>query len=154
MDSHSYGSLAPLYLADLLMGAAYSDSELEHKEVERVKELLIKMTGTALTPTLEQRISTFNPTVFNVNTTVKMLLSVASDVLSSKVEKKKILECLAAVHESNEELAIEEDEYLRKVAAALGLDPQDYSDLTLEIVEEEIRPMMQRLSKPPPLPKR
>jgi uncharacterized membrane protein YebE (DUF533 family) len=152
MESEAYGSpLAVLYLADLLMGAAYSDSHLDGKEVARVKEILAQVSGGELSPTVQQRIDTFNPTAFNAESTVRLMIKEIGSVIESKEEKKKILEFVASVHEVDEEFAFEEDEYLHKVAGALGLDPADYGDLSLEIISvEEIQPVIDKMNAPPP----
>ena len=74
--SEPYGSpLAILYLSDLLMGAAYSDSELDGKEVETVKQILAEVTGEELSATIEQRIDTFDPSTFSVDGTVRLPLT-------------------------------------------------------------------------------
>ena len=51
--------------------------------------------------------------------------------------KHKILELVATVTDSDEELDLAEDAYLRKVAEGLGLPAEDLEGMTIEILEDD-----------------
>jgi hypothetical protein len=132
-------------IADLLMGAAYADRAPEGGEVDLVRETLAElMSVPALPDWLEWRISDFKPEHHDIQDAVDKL------ALTTHEEKVHLLELIATVNECDETWDLEEDAYLRKVAAALGLGPEDYADLT---VNELSIQRISRVLMPPPLPK-
>ena len=115
-------------MADLMMGAAHADSELREREVEAVRDLLCKLTGTsALSDELQTRLARFRPAEFS--------LSVAASAFASEspARKRQLLELIAAVQEADQEIDLAEDGYLKSVAEALGVKREDYADLALEV---------------------
>jgi uncharacterized tellurite resistance protein B-like protein len=138
-------------LCDLLLGAAYADRELKDREYDEVRELLTELSGAELTPEVEQRIATFDPASFDLRATANAFRADAPD------DRRKLLFLVAAIHDSDEELDLDEDEYLRALCAALELPPEALAGLALEIEVEDLRAdfaQVRRGPPPPPLPKR
>ena len=99
-------------LADLLMDAAYADDHLEGEEKMAVKRLLREILDVQTLPMdLDFRIEEFDP-------------------------KKRIIELCAAVHASDGEIDFAEDAQLRSVGEGLGLPPEAFQELVVDIVEE------------------
>lgn len=116
-------------ITQLLLGAAYADKRLAGAEITRIRSLLSTLLGGGEVPdALLRLINTFSPAAFNVQQVATGL-----DGLSQE-EKRKLLELVASVNDADEELDLAEDIYLRTVAAALGLQQEEFSDLTLEIL--------------------
>ncbi|HHH29532.1 MAG TPA: hypothetical protein ENK57_14455 [Polyangiaceae bacterium] len=130
-------------VADLLMGAAHADQHLDGRELKKVEELLCKATKMPLLPELKDRLAGFDPAALDIAATVAGLH------FESEGDKRHLLELIAAVHDSDEVWDLDEDAYLREVAGALGLDVDDYADLT--VAELEIGDIGAALL-PPPLP--
>lgn len=134
----------PDKVADLLMGAALADRHLDGRELATVKRLLCRAMGRRELPDwLEWRLDDFTPEHLDVAEAVRKL------GLDSRDAKRKLLELVAAVHESDETWDLSEDAYLHEVAAALGLARADYADLTVGELEIE---SIGRVVIPPPLP--
>ncbi len=119
-------------LTDLLLGAAYADKRLEGHEVMRIRELLLKLLDVPeLPPARSEQIGSFNPSKFNVQKTASTLASLAGD------DKRTVLELIASINEADDEIDLAEDAYLRKVALGLGMQPSEFEDLVLEVIEGE-----------------
>ena len=134
-------------LSDLLLGAAYADDHLDAREKQRVVELLAGVLEVDELPdALMSWIDAFDPASFDVE---KSCAEFAED---PAVDKRKLLELIAAVHEADEELDFSEDDYLREVAAALDIDPAELEDLTLVIEVQTLSDHIRILRKGPPPP--
>lgn len=119
-------------ITDLLLGAAYADKHLEGDEMQSISSMLCKLLGTETLPAAQtERISAFNPAKFDIKAAAGRLR------FESAENKRKVLELVATVTESDEEIDMAEDAYLRKVAAGLGLSDADIKDLTIEVLEDE-----------------
>ena len=118
-------------LADLLMDAAYADDHLEGEEKMAVKRLLREILDVQTLPMdLDFRIDEFDPKKFDRAST---LSAFAKD---SKELKKRLIELVAAVHASDGEIDFAEDAQLRAVGEGLGLLPEEFQELVVDIVEE------------------
>jgi uncharacterized tellurite resistance protein B-like protein len=118
-----------LTITDLLLGAAYADKRLEGRETDQIRALLAKLSGkTALPPAVEARFKEFSPAAFDVEAAGKRLAGIGDD-------RRKVLEMIAAVTESDEEIDLAEDLYLRRAATAMGLAEKEFLDLVVEISE-------------------
>lgn len=136
-----------MVITDLLLGAVYSDEKLRGTEEEAVRKLLSELLGEGELPAeVDTRIKTFPANTFNLEATAK---DFAAD---PPIKKRKLLELVAAVHEADEETDLAEDDYMRSLAKALGMKPEEYSDLTLDYEIEELRESLSELRKPPPVP--
>ena len=125
-------------ITQLLLGAAYADKRLAGAEITRIRSLLSTVLGGGEVPeALLHQIGHFNPAAFNIQEAAARL-----DALTV-ADKRKLLELVASVNDADDELDLAEDNYLRTLAAALGLAEEDYSDLTLEILgDEDLRGML------------
>jgi uncharacterized tellurite resistance protein B-like protein len=118
-------------VADLLMDAAYADRRLAGDEREAVRHILRELLdATALPMDLDFRIDEFDPARFDLAATAGAF---AGDPPATK---RRLLELLSVVHAADGEIDFAEDEQLRRVGAALGLDEEAYRDLTVTIVDE------------------
>lgn len=119
-------------ITDLLLGAAYADKRLEGDEIDAITTKLCRILGTRTLPEAQSaRLKSFNPAKFDA-------VDVAATLKSETFEhKRKVLELIASINESDDEIDMEEDAYLRKVAAGMGLSESEISDLTIEVIEED-----------------
>jgi uncharacterized tellurite resistance protein B-like protein len=118
-----------LTITDLLLGAAYADKRLEGQEKDKIRSLLAKLLGSDSFPAeVEARFKGFSPAKFDVDAAGKKVSHLGDD-------RRKILEMVAAVTESDEEIDQAEDRYLRRVAAAMGLKDQEVNDLLVDFDE-------------------
>lgn len=120
-------------ITDLLLGAAYADDELKGDETAAVRALLAELLGDELPESVDERIAAFDPKKFDVEAAAKAFATDAA------IGKRHLLELVAQVSESDGELAMAEDDYLRKLAGALALDPSEIDDLVLDYEVEELR---------------
>ncbi|NVB41592.1 TerB family tellurite resistance protein [Pseudenhygromyxa sp. WMMC2535] len=116
-------------ITDLLLGAAYADKRLEGQEKQKIRELLLKLIGAeALPEAIESRFKSFSPAAFDVAAAGQRLADLGP-------ERRKVLEMVAAVSESDEEIDLAEDRYLRKVGEAMGLADKQFRDLVVDFQE-------------------
>ena len=125
-------------ITHLLLGAAYADKRLAGAEVTRIRSLLSTLLGGAEVPeALVERINHFSPAAFNVQQAAAGLGDLSTE------DKRKLLELVASVNDADDELDLAESTYLRTLAVGLGMQESEFSDLTLEILEEdELRGML------------
>lgn len=137
-----------LAICDLLLGAAHADSHFHEQEQQTVRDLLLDLCGTDdLSPDLEARIDKFDPKSFDV---ARAAAPFRGDSIE---ERRKLLHLVAAIHDADEELDMDEDDYLRDLAGALALPESDLGGLALDFEVEELREDFSRLrSAPPPIP--
>lgn len=119
-------------ITDLMLGAAYADKRLEGRELDAIRSMVIKLLGSkALPQAQESRIKAFNPARFDAKSAAARLTALDHE------SKHKILELVATVTDSDEELDLAEDAYLRKVADGLGLGAEDLEGMTIEVLEDD-----------------
>lgn len=122
-------------ITDLMLGAAYADKRLEGRELDAIRSMVVKLLGSpALPQAQEDRIKSFNPAKHDAKAAAASLASLSTD------HKRKVLELVATVTESDDELDLAEDAYLRKVADGLGLGDEELEGMTIEILEEDDLP--------------
>lgn len=135
-------------VTDLLLGAAHADTRLAGQEAASVRELLRQLTSDAnLLAACEARFTTFSKAKLDID---KAAAQFNADPL---VTKRQLLELIARVTMADDELDLDEDAYLQSVAKALGMDPSEYSDLTLDYEAEELQSQFAAVVGPPPVPK-
>lgn len=118
-------------ITDLLLGAAYADKRLEGKELDAISKMLARLMGTPALPEAQrQRIKSFNPAKHDAVAAAKSLTGLSDE------DKRKVLDLVASVNESDDEIDFDEDAYLRKVAGGLGIPEDQLGDLTIEVLEE------------------
>jgi uncharacterized tellurite resistance protein B-like protein len=118
-------------VADLLMDAAYADERLEGDEKDAVKQLLREVLEVQTLPMdVEFHIDEFDPKKFD-RTVVTSAFAADPPNL-----KRRLLELVAAVHVADGEIDFAEDAHLRAVGEALGLPPDAFKELVVDVVEE------------------
>lgn len=119
-------------ITDLLLGAAYADKRLEAKERDAITAMLTKLLGVSDLPDAQRdRIKAFNPAKLDVKEAGSKLALLSGD------EKRKVLDLVASVTESDDEIDLAEDAYLRKVAEGLGIPDSEIDSLAIEIIEDD-----------------
>ncbi len=136
-----------LILTDLFMGALWADDEFSLDEQKAVRELLadlLLVTPTTLPEQVEARIVEFDPLAFDLD-------AAASDFAADPpMAKRRLLELVGRMVDADGVVDMKEDEYLRKLAAQLGMDYAEYSDLVLDYEIDELRESFEQLRVPPP----
>jgi uncharacterized tellurite resistance protein B-like protein len=118
-------------VADLLMEAAHADDRLHGEEKDAVKRLLCDILEVqALPMDLDFHINEFDAKTFDRKAATGAF---AGD---PPALKKRLLELIAVVHAADGEIDFAEDAHLRAVGEALGLSPDDFKDLVVDVVEE------------------
>jgi uncharacterized tellurite resistance protein B-like protein len=118
-------------VADLLMGSAYADDKLDGQEKVAVRRLLRETLGVATLPMdLEFRIDEFDPKSLDLGEAGAAFANEPPEI------KRRLLELLAATHDADDEYDFAEDEYLVRVAKAMGVDESQYQDLLAIVLEE------------------
>jgi uncharacterized tellurite resistance protein B-like protein len=117
-----------LTITDLLLGAAYADKRLEGQEKHKIHALLTKLAGGTLPEQVEARFSEFSPAAFDLEAAGKRLAHLGS-------KRRKILEMIVAVSESDAEIDLAEDRYLRRAAEAMGVPEPEFRDLSVDFQE-------------------
>jgi uncharacterized tellurite resistance protein B-like protein len=131
-----------LVITDLLLGAAYADDALAGEEEAAVRRLLGELLGGAALPLeVDTRIETFRPDGFD------MVAAAKGFAADPPIAKRKLLELVAAVSDADDEVDLEEDAYLVALAKALGMQPDDYADLTLHVQVEDLKKALGDLRK-------
>lgn len=139
------------------MAAAHADPLQTEPPYDIVCAALKQVMGAGyLLSDMDGRLKAFDIESFDVDATVSAL------AFEDAAQKRQLLELIAAVHDADQILAEEEDEYLRTVAEALEVPPESYADLTLDVEDRlslyEARdsllgPPPKPRTEPPPLPK-
>ena len=136
-----------LVLTDLFMGALWADDEFSEDEQKAVRALLadlLLVTPETLPTEVEDRIVRFDPLTFDLE-------SAAGDFAADPpMAKRRLLELVGRMVDADGVVDMKEDEYLRRLAALLGMDYQEYSDLVLDYEIDELRDSFEQLRSPPP----
>lgn len=116
-------------ITDLLLGAAYADKRLEGRETDEIRKRLRKLAGKDELPeAIEARFKDFSPAAFDPEAAGKELAGLGD-------KRRKVLEMIAAVTESDDEIDLAEDRYLRQVAEGMGLPDKQFRDLVVDFHE-------------------
>jgi uncharacterized tellurite resistance protein B-like protein len=126
-------------VCELLLGAAYADSELHRLEQTEIRALLIELAGERLVE-VEACIASFEPHRFDLKTTVGVFRG------DSEEDRRKLLLLVSTVIEADDQIDLAENDYLCELATALGLPPSALEGLTLDIEIEEARDTFQAVS--------
>ena len=135
-------------LTDLLLGAAYADDRLEGEEEDAVRTYLLEIIGGDELPIeVEARVANFEPEDFELE---EVAAAFEDDPATGK---RVLLELVAAVFDADGEVDFAEDDYLRHLANALGMEASEYEDLVIEYdIEEPGPPANALVAVPPPVP--
>jgi len=128
------------HIADLLMGAAFADGELDGSESTTVREILAGLLDGELPSWLTERVDNFDPASFDLEATCKR-----ADLPQPK-DKRALLALLVKVIEADEIEDLDEGAYVQKVAKLMGLSAAEMKGLAVEVVS------VNSLSAPPPVP--
>lgn len=119
-------------ITDLLLGAAYADKRLEGEELRAITKMVCKLLGAEELPEAQgARLTAFNPAKFDVAEASASLSSLCDD------DKKRVLDLIASLNESDDVIDLDEDAYLRKVADGLGVDDSVIAEHTIEILSDD-----------------
>lgn len=136
-----------LILTDLFMGALWADDEFSEDEQKAVRELLadlLLVTPQTLPAQVEDRIVNFDPLAFDLD-------AAAGDFAADPpMAKRRLLELVGRMVDADGVVDMKEDEYLRRLAALLGMNYDEYSDLVLDYEIDELRDSFEQLRSPPP----
>ena len=115
------------------MDAAHADDRLHRDEKEAVKRLLVEILEAGSLPMdVSFRIDEFDPRAFDRAAT---LAAFAGD---PPALKRRLLELVVAVHVADGEIDFAEDAHLRAVGEGLGLPPEAFKELVVDVLSEEI----------------
>jgi uncharacterized tellurite resistance protein B-like protein len=118
-------------VADILMGAAHADAHLHGEEKAAVRRLLRQVLGgEALPMDLEFRVDEFDAAAFDLGEAASAFTAEPPET------RRRLLELVSAVHAADQEYDLSEDEFVHKLAAALGLSEDSYRDLAVTVIEE------------------
>jgi uncharacterized tellurite resistance protein B-like protein len=134
-------------ITELLLGAAYADDQFLDSEKKAISELLGKLLKGDVPDEINAKIESFDPKGFDV---AKVAAAFADD---DDDDKYKLLELIAVVHDADDEYDFAEDDYVRDVAKAVGLDDEQLKRFTIEVEIEDLSEDLDKLRKsPPPAP--
>lgn len=121
-------------IADLFLAAVYADQRFVAEEKRAVTRMLCDLiVRPELPPELLQRIEEFDPLKFD-------LVATANDFVSDPpMQRRRLLELVAQLCVSDGELDLAEDDYLHRLALALGMEPSEYEDIVLDYEIHEMR---------------
>ncbi len=136
-----------LVLTDLFLGALWADDEFSEDEQKAVRRLLgelLLVPAEELPQQVEERIRDFDPLKFDLEGAAR---DFADD---PPMAKRRLLELVGRMVDADGVVDMQEDEYLRRLADALGMAPSEYADLVLDYEIEELRSAFEALRVPPP----
>lgn len=131
-----------LLLTDILLGVVYSDGSPPPEEKRAVRRLLaelLQVPADRLPHDVEQRIQRFRPELFDLG-------AAAADFSQDPpMKKRRLLELVGKMSQSDGVVDLAEDDYLRALASHLGMEPSEYNDLVVDYEVEELRKSFQEL---------
>lgn len=130
-------------IISIFMGAAAADGNADVYEFDFIADNLSLKLGydDSLVQDVLDEFEDFDASAFDLQTEADALSDLPED------DKLKIIQFLVELQEADGVVDFDEDDYLRDVANALGVDPSHLSDFVIELVEDDGPPA------PPPLPK-
>ena len=127
-------------ITQLFLGALYADRRCAEAEKREVRRLLCDLiVRPELPPELEHLIDNFNPDAFDLE-------AVARDFASDPpMNRRRLLELVAQLCMADGELDLDEDDYVHRLARALGMAPSEYEDLVLDYETQDLRKSFEML---------
>ena len=130
-------------IVDLFLGAMYADHRFADDEKRAVTRMLCDLIcKPELPPELAQHIGDFDPTRFD------LYASAADFVRDPPMNRRRLLELVAQLCVSDGVFDLEEDEYLHRLARALGMEPSEYEDIVLDYEIHEMRLSFELIRQP------
>ena len=128
------------HIADILMGAAYADGVHEIVEAAAIRRVLAELVGGgALPDAVARRLEAFDIAAFRLEETCANLK------MSSPDRRRRLLQLVAQVTESDEVHDFDETDYILRVARSIGASREEYEGLTVDVRFEDP-------NQPPPVP--
>jgi uncharacterized tellurite resistance protein B-like protein len=132
-------------LCELLLGAAYADQELHPQEKTEIRALLVELAG-ELRVEVEACIASFEPDKFKPSSVIGIFRD------DSEEERRKLLLLTSTVIEADEQIDLAESDYLRELAALLGLPSSALDGLVVDVEIEEVKQTFNTVRRGPPPP--
>jgi uncharacterized tellurite resistance protein B-like protein len=131
-------------ICELFLGAMHADQRTQQAESNAVRRILCDLLLVdELPPLLERRIQNFDPARFSLS-------AAAQDFVSDPpMSKRRLLELVGHICHADGILDFAEDTYMRDLARALGMKPEEYEDLVLDYEIDELRKNLQRIRMTP-----
>ncbi|MCC6227556.1 MAG: TerB family tellurite resistance protein [Microthrixaceae bacterium] len=116
-------------IADILMGAAHADGRFNGKEEAVIRKVLGDLLGQGgvLPAELDARLRAFKSDSLDLPACAAIFHTDELPV------RRMLLEVIASINEADEEIDLDEDSYLKRVAEALQMPADSYGDLALKI---------------------
>lgn len=121
-------------IIDLFLGAVYADQRFVAEEKRAVTRMVCDLIlRPELPPELRAQIENFDPAQFD-------LVATCDDFASDPpMNRRRLLELVAQLCVSDGELDFAEDDYLHRLARALGMEPNEYEDIVLDYEIHDMR---------------
>ena len=129
-------------LCELLLGAAYADQQLVAQEKTEIRALLIELAGEARVE-VEACIASFDPATFKPSSVIGLFEA------DTEEERLRLLRLVSTVIESDEQIDLAENDYLREVASLLGLPAAALDGLVVDIEVEEVKGSFEAVRRAP-----
>jgi len=135
-------------ICDLLLAAAHADEHFRDSERTIIAELVAKLLDAEELPAdVDERIAAFEPKSFDVQAWAGPFKGDSAD------DKRELLRLVVAVHDADDEYDFSEDDFVRQVGLALGLEDKDLDGLVIEYEVSALRSSLSKLrAAPPPIP--
>jgi uncharacterized membrane protein YebE (DUF533 family) len=130
-------------LCELLLGAAYADDELHDREKTEVRALMAEMAG-EMRVEVEACLGSFEPDRFDLKA------AAAGFRDDPEEDRRRLLLLVSTVCEADDQIDLAENDYLRELAAALGLPSSALEGLTVDVEIEEVKETFHAVRKGPP----
>lgn len=128
-------------LADILLAAAFADGKFVGEESAEIERILQDRLGVETLPDeVVQHIWNFDPEDFDLSASCRRFHLKGPD------DRRSLLRLVADVVEADQIHDMDEDAFIRQVAAEIGSEPEEYEDLTVDIIS------ISALTAPPPIP--
>ena len=151
-----------LVITDILLGALHSDATITGLEATAARNLLAELlltTSSELPEHVEERIVNFRIINFDLEAAVRSFLD------DPPMKKRRLLELVAFMIDADGEVDLAEDDFMRSLADALDMQPEEYKDLVLHYEISRLRDTLNNLlhsdaqsdgknlpTVPPPIP--
>jgi len=114
-------------LADLFMSAAHADHRLTQDERDYIRKMLEDLLcARPLPDAITQRMASFDPQRYDMLAAAEAMRS------NPPMRPRRLLELVGYVMLADGEMSAPEDRCIKRLGEALGLQPDEYRDLTLE----------------------
>lgn len=135
MDSISLDIEQLKALAELLIGAAYADDDYDGHEAESIGDILRSLVPDGELPMeITGHLAMFDIDTFALGDACTRL------GLQDATERRAILRLISEVTHADDVLDLAESEYIKRAGEALGASPEEYEDLTFDLVAIAVTP--------------